>query len=159
MEWLINNWYLIVAAGAVVGAVIYAVRKFLGLPTEQQLDNLKEWLKWAVTQAEKELGSGTGQLKLRMAVGEFDAVQPVAADEVRHAGNVGILVDRHFTASVQFQLFEVTGTHAGDFAGQAAEIHFIAETAFRIAQGPAAVQIVGTDPAEFPLHDFISPDF
>ena len=57
---------LIVAAGAVVGAVIYAVRKFLGLPTEQQLDNLKEWLKWAVTQAEKELGSGTGQLKLRM---------------------------------------------------------------------------------------------
>lgn len=66
MEWLINNWYLIVAAGAVVGAVIYAVRKFLGLPTEQQLDNLKEWLKWAVTQAEKELGSGTGQLKLRM---------------------------------------------------------------------------------------------
>ena len=66
MEWLINNWYLIVAAIAVVIAIVVAVKKFLGLPTEQQLDNLKEWLKWAVTQAEKELGSGTGQLKLRM---------------------------------------------------------------------------------------------
>ena len=75
MEWLINNWYLIVAAIAVAIAIVVAVKKFLGLPTEQQLDNLKEWLKWAVTQAEKELGSGTGQLKLRrvydMAVEKF----------------------------------------------------------------------------------------
>ena len=30
------------------------------------LANIKEWLKFAVVQAEKELGSGTGQLKLRM---------------------------------------------------------------------------------------------
>ena len=65
MEWLINNGYLIVAAGAVIGAAVFAVRKFLGLPTDQQIENLKEWLKWAVTEAEKELGSGTGQLKLR----------------------------------------------------------------------------------------------
>ena len=62
---MINNWYLIVAAGAVIGAAVFAVRKFLGLPTDQQIENLKEWLKWAVTEAEKELGSGTGQLKLR----------------------------------------------------------------------------------------------
>ena len=53
------------AAGAVIGAAVFAVRKFLGLPTDQQIENLKEWLKWAVTEAEKELGSGTGQLKLR----------------------------------------------------------------------------------------------
>ena len=65
MNWLINNWYLIVAAGAVIGAAVFAVRKFLGLPTDQQIENLQEWLKWAVTEAEKELGSGTGQLKLR----------------------------------------------------------------------------------------------
>jgi hypothetical protein len=66
MEWLINNWYLIVAAGALAGVAVYAVRKFVGLPTDQQIANFKEWLKWAVTEAEKELGSGTGQLKLRM---------------------------------------------------------------------------------------------
>ena len=65
MEWLINNWYLIVAAIAVVTAIVVSVKKFVGLPTEQQIESLKEWLKWAVTEAEKELGSGTGQLKLR----------------------------------------------------------------------------------------------
>jgi hypothetical protein len=75
MDWLINNWYLIVAAGAVIGAAVFAVRKFLGLPTEQQIRNFQEWLKWAVAEAEKQLGSGTGQLKLRlvydMAVEKF----------------------------------------------------------------------------------------
>ena len=75
MDWLINNWYLIVAAGAVIGAAVFAVRKFLGLPTDQQIRNFQEWLKWAVAGAEKQLGSGTGQLKLRlvydMAVEKF----------------------------------------------------------------------------------------
>lgn len=66
MEWLINNWYLIVAAGAVIGAVIYGVIKFLGLSRDQQIANFQEWLKWAVAEAEKQLGSGTGQLKLRL---------------------------------------------------------------------------------------------
>lgn len=33
--------------------------------------NAKEWLKWAVTEAEKALGSGTGQLKLRMVYDMF----------------------------------------------------------------------------------------
>lgn len=75
MDWLINNWYLLVAAGAVVGAAVFAVRRFLGLPTEQQILNFQEWLKWAVAEAERQLGSGTGQLKLRlvynMAVDKF----------------------------------------------------------------------------------------
>ena len=31
-----------------------------------QIANIKEWLKYAVVEAERELGSGTGQLKLRM---------------------------------------------------------------------------------------------
>ena len=75
MDWLINNWYLLVAAGVVVGAAVFAVRKFLGLHTEQQIANFQEWLKWAVAEAEKQIGSGTGQLKLRlvynMAVDKF----------------------------------------------------------------------------------------
>ena len=79
MEWLINNWYLIVAAIAVVTAIVVAVKKFVGLPTEQQIESLKEWLKWAVTEAEKELGSGTGQLKLRrvydLALAKFQWIE------------------------------------------------------------------------------------
>ena len=37
----------------------------LTLPRRSQIEALKEWLKWAVVLAEKQLGSGTGQLKLR----------------------------------------------------------------------------------------------
>ncbi len=85
MDWLIDNWYLIVAAGAIIGAAVFAVRKFLGLPTEQKIANFQEWLKWAVAEAERQLGSGTGQLKLRlvydMAVEKFPWITKIVTFE------------------------------------------------------------------------------
>lgn len=66
MEWISENWYLLVALIAVITAIVVAVVKFFKLPTAQQIANVKRWLEWAVTEAEKELGGGTGQLKLRM---------------------------------------------------------------------------------------------
>ena len=65
MEWLINNWYLIVAAVAVIAVIIFVAVKFFKMPTKEQINCLKEWLKLAVIQAEKELGEKTGQAKLR----------------------------------------------------------------------------------------------
>lgn len=65
MEWLINNWYLIVAAVSVIAAIIFVAIKFFKMPTKEQINCLKEWLKLAVIQAEKELGEKTGQAKLR----------------------------------------------------------------------------------------------
>lgn len=35
------------------------------LPTKKQTEKIKKWLLYAVTKAEAELGSGTGELKLR----------------------------------------------------------------------------------------------
>lgn len=76
MNWIVQNWFLIVALLAVVVFVIMAAVKWFNLPTATQISNIKEWLKWAVMEAEKQLGSGTGQLKLRMvydmAVAQFD---------------------------------------------------------------------------------------
>lgn len=66
MEWLVSNWYLVIAGIAVIVAVVGACVYFFKLPSTTQIENLKEWLKFAVTEAEKALGSGTGQLKLRM---------------------------------------------------------------------------------------------
>lgn len=40
-------------------------------------NKVKEWLKYAVTMAEKELGSGTGQLKLREVYDWFLEMFPV----------------------------------------------------------------------------------
>lgn len=44
------------------GILIY---KFLGLPTKEQVTKIKALLLYWTTLAESELGSGTGQLKLR----------------------------------------------------------------------------------------------
>lgn len=71
MEFLIENWPLLVAAAAIVGAAAAAVARFVGLPTEKQLAKVKEWLLWAVTEAEKDLGGGTGKLKLRQVYDLF----------------------------------------------------------------------------------------
>lgn len=75
-----SNWYIYTALFAVVIVAVASVINFLNLPTAKQIENVKEWLKYAVTQAEKELGSGTGQLKLRMvydmAVEKFPHIAP-----------------------------------------------------------------------------------
>ena len=44
-----------------------------------QKEKIIEWLKWAVAEAEKLLGSGTGQLKLRQVYDWFCTKFPVAA--------------------------------------------------------------------------------
>lgn len=71
MEFIMNYWPLLVAAIAFFAVVIIAIVRFVGLPTETQLEKVKEWLLWAVTEAEKELGSGTGALKLRQVYDLF----------------------------------------------------------------------------------------
>lgn len=65
MEWLYNNWTLIVAAAAGIIVIIGAIVAFVKLPVAVQIKKIKEWLLLAVTEAEKELGGGTGQIKLR----------------------------------------------------------------------------------------------
>ena len=71
MEFIMENWPVIVAAVAVVAVAAVAVIRFVGLPTAEQLTKVREWLLWAVTEAEKSLGGGTGQLKLRQVYDLF----------------------------------------------------------------------------------------
>lgn len=46
-------------------AVIIEITAFTKLSRKKKVENIKEWLKLAVIEAEKTLGGGTGQLKLR----------------------------------------------------------------------------------------------
>lgn len=64
MNWLVNNWTLLVVIGAMVGVAFYYLKKFAKLPSEIQIDTVKKWLLYAVLRAEKEMGSGTGKAKL-----------------------------------------------------------------------------------------------
>lgn len=74
MKWLVENWYLIVAAVALIGAAVAVAYRFLGQPSEKQVAKIKEWLIWACIEAERALQSGTGQLKLREVWNLFCAV-------------------------------------------------------------------------------------
>ena len=70
-ELITTYWWLFIAifaAGCVIGNYII---NFFKLPSSNQVAKIKEWLLWAVAAAEKELGSGTGQLKLRYVYGMF----------------------------------------------------------------------------------------
>lgn len=70
MKWMIDNWFLIVILGVMFCFVGASILSFSKLTKEEKLHSVKEWLKFAVCEAEKELGSGTGQLKLRWVYGE-----------------------------------------------------------------------------------------
>lgn len=64
-----------IVIGAVIGVIVIA---YLAV---NQRNKVIEWLKYAVTEAEKMLGGGTGQLKLRLVydwfVKQFPAVAAV----------------------------------------------------------------------------------
>lgn len=66
MEWLIENWYVLFGLVVLLVAVMFMVVRFFKMPTDNQKRALREWLRYAVSVAENELGKGTGQLKLRM---------------------------------------------------------------------------------------------
>lgn len=78
--------------GACLGLIILAVLvgimgyNFGKQDKETKIANIKQWLKFAVIEAEKALGSGTGQLKLRyvydLAVKQFPWIVTLVTFEI-----------------------------------------------------------------------------
>lgn len=71
MKFIAENWFVVVTMVAVAASLGYAVYKFVRMPSDKQLSKVKEWLLYAVTKAEKKLGAGTGQMKLRYVYDMF----------------------------------------------------------------------------------------
>ena len=74
MNWLVENWYLLIGGAAVIALAVYCVMVFFKMPTNKQTAKVKEWLVWGCIEAEKALQSGTGQLKLRRVYNMFCSV-------------------------------------------------------------------------------------
>lgn len=72
-------WYLIIALIAVVSVVSIKAYIWFKTPGEEQKEKIRQWLIYAVAEAEKKLGSGTGQLKLRYVYNMFIAKFPTVA--------------------------------------------------------------------------------
>lgn len=73
MKFITENWFVIVALAALGGSIGYAIYSFVKMPSTKQLEKVREWLLYAVTKAEKELGAGTGKIKLRYVYDMFVA--------------------------------------------------------------------------------------
>ena len=71
-----NNILFAIIGVAIFPVVVYGLYVFLNMPTNVQIKQIQEWLLYAVAKAEKELGSGTGQLKLRYVYDMFIARFP-----------------------------------------------------------------------------------
>lgn len=71
MKIVTENWFVFVALAAAVSAGGYAAYSFFKMSVDKQLKKVREWLLYAVTKAEKELGGGTGQIKLRYVYDMF----------------------------------------------------------------------------------------
>ena len=71
---------------AILAVIALAVYRFIKLDKEHKIACVKECLKWAVVQAEKTLGGGTGQLKLRevynLAIQQFPWLVTLVTFEV-----------------------------------------------------------------------------
>lgn len=65
LNFLINYWYFIVIIVAILVISGVFIFNFLQKPSEQKLQNIKEWAIYACALAQAHLGSGTGQLKMR----------------------------------------------------------------------------------------------
>ena len=76
---LANNWELIVVCIAILVIAIVSAYKFITSSHGEQISRVQEWLLWAVAEAEKALGGGTGQLKLRFVYDMFISKFPIAA--------------------------------------------------------------------------------
>lgn len=76
MEFIVNNWYMILAAVVLLASAIYIVVKFFRQPSGEQVRKVKQWLLIAVIEAEKQFGGGTGTVKLRKVYDLFVARWP-----------------------------------------------------------------------------------
>ena len=85
MNWIVNNWSLVVVVMAFIYIGFAYFKNIYSMPTDEQINKVREWLLYTVTLAEKEFGEKTGQLKLRyvydMFVTKFPGVANVLSFE------------------------------------------------------------------------------
>ena len=75
--WITNNWAVIVGLIALAVAIGIAIRTFIKLPTSAPKEKVRKCLLAWVIQAERELGGGTGKVKLSTVYGTFVTAFPI----------------------------------------------------------------------------------
>ena len=68
---MMENIAVVIGICCVIGVIGFGIYQFIKLDKANQLEILKEWWLLAVVEAEKKLGGGTGQIKLRYVYDMF----------------------------------------------------------------------------------------
>lgn len=108
-----NGWLIFAAVCCVVVAVTVVVA-FFRRPRAEQIDTLREWLLWAVMQAERFFGAEKGVLKLRWVYDMFAVKFPWLARVLsfdRFAGLVDEALERMELLLEQHPELEPYATH------------------------------------------------
>lgn len=71
LEYFIEHWAVLIGLVAVAFVIVNSFQKFIGLPKAMKSEVVRTWILYAVTEAENEFGSGTGEVKLGKVYGEF----------------------------------------------------------------------------------------
>ena len=66
-----------IVAIVVIAEVVLTIISVRKKPSDEQIKDVKKWLLWAFTLSEKQLGGGTGELKLSYVYDMFIAKFPV----------------------------------------------------------------------------------
>ena len=95
MEFIISNWYVIFAVFAVGLCIGVAAYRFAKMPTSEQLQKVREWLLYAVTEAEREFGGGTGQIKLvEHSIHVYERLRELYMNEKQRGGLMPALTEQ-----------------------------------------------------------------
>ena len=101
MEWLVENWSLLVVLACAIGVAVVGCKKFIQSGKTTQIEKVKEWLLYACVTAEQEFGSGKGQIKLRyvydMFVEKFGVVKYIVTFE-----EFSNMVDEVLDSAIEF---------------------------------------------------------
>ena len=82
MEFIINYWYLIITALAILVMAILFIVDFAKKSPKEKLESVKQWAIYACALAQAHLGSGTGQLKMRETYNMFLQTFPTLAQVI-----------------------------------------------------------------------------
>lgn len=77
------QWVDVASLVVLLGIVIYGLIRFIRMPSDEQVRTIKECLLNWVVQAEAQLGSGTGKVKLSEVYGQFVKAFPFLKTFVR----------------------------------------------------------------------------
>lgn len=81
MKFIVENWFVIVAIAAVGGSIGYAIYSFAKMPSDKQLNKVREWLAKVITFDMFSMMVDEALEQMRTMLDSNEAVQKLIANE------------------------------------------------------------------------------